>query len=154
MIQDRLKQLKFISNIFQISLNAIKDTLGFETLTMIFRRVGEDSAVNVVKRLKGKYNSLQEFSDLLIKEVISPVIGENKGRIKVEGNKIIIELDACPYKTSGGFPIKDMDFFCHYTEGLFDYAYQQAFPDKKFELKIDGLISGSCDKCTFINEFQ
>ena len=37
----RLNQLKFISSIFQMSLKEIKETLGFETLTMIFRRVGE-----------------------------------------------------------------------------------------------------------------
>ena len=115
MSKKRIKQLKFIANIFQMSLKEIEETLGFETLTMIFRRVGESTGEEVVKRFEGKYKNLNEFCDLLVAHVIEPVIGETKGRIKIEGQNINIELDACPYKKSGGFPIQKMSFFCHYN---------------------------------------
>lgn len=150
----RLNQLKFISNIFQMSLKEIKDTLGFETLTMIFRRVGESAAEEIVEKLKGKYSTVEEFGNLIIAEVVEPIIGENKGLIKIEGNIITIELDACPYKKAGHFPIQDMEFFCHYTEGLFDTAFQIAFPEKKFYMEPKELISTGCKKCLFQSEMS
>ena len=55
----RFGQLKFIASIFNLSLKEIKETLGPETLTMIFRRVGETSGENIAKRLKGKFGSVE-----------------------------------------------------------------------------------------------
>ncbi|MHA1672305.1 MAG: hypothetical protein ACTSYI_01630 [Promethearchaeota archaeon] len=150
----RLNQLKFISSIFQMSLKEIKETLGFETLTMIFRRVGETAAERIVKRLEGKYTTIEEFGNILIKDVIEPIIGENKGNIIFEGNKIVIELEACPYKKAGNFPITEMEFFCHYTEGLFDTAFKLAFPDKQFYIEPKDLISKGCNSCVFETEMS
>jgi hypothetical protein len=146
---NRIFQLKFIANIFNLSLKEIKDTLGFETLTMIFRRVGEENAVNIVKQFKGKYKTVEEFCKLIVEQVIEPIIGKDQGKIIIDGEKVIIELNQCPYKKAGGYPIKEMGFFCHYTEGLFDNALKLAFPDKKFNLHPNGLISESCEKCRF-----
>ena len=154
MVTKRVRQLKFIANIFQRSLKEIKDTLGFETLTMIFRRVGEAAAEDIVHKLKGKYTTVEEFCNLLVSDVITPVIGENKGSVVVNGNKIDIELDACPYKKAGGFPIKEMEFFCHYTEGLLDAALQLAFPDKQFFMEPKELIANGCKKCVFESEIS
>ena len=150
----RINQLKFIANIFKMSLQEIKETLGFETLTMIFRRVGEAAAEKIVKRLNGKYTSVDEFCNLIITQVIEPVIGEGKGGYKVDGNKITFELQACPYKKAGGFPIKDMEFFCHYTEGLFDESLKLAFPDKNFYMEPKDLISKDCASCVFDSEMS
>ncbi len=147
---ERLKQLKFIANIFNMSLKEIQDTLGFETLTMIFRRVGEAAAENIVKRLKGRYNSIEEFGNLIIKNVIEPVLGQGEGSISVSDKTITLVLNECPYKKSGRFPIKDMAFFCHYTEGLFDQAFKLAFPENTVFTQPGGLISsGECKNCTF-----
>jgi len=99
----RLNQLKFIANIFNMSLKEIKDTLGFETLTMIFRRVGEASAENIVKRFTGQYKTPEEFCGLLIKNVIEPVIGSNMGSAVVDGNNIKISLKEWQYH----FPCMD-----------------------------------------------
>ena len=154
MVSKRLKQLKFIANIFNMSLNEIRETLGFETLTMIFCRVGEASAENVVKRLKGKYETIEEFGQLLIENVIEPVLGENKSTVENSEGKVKISLDACPYKRSGGFKIQEMGFFCHYTEGLFDNAYKLAFPDKTVFTEPVGLIADKCKNCTFDIEIE
>ncbi|MHA1684477.1 MAG: hypothetical protein ACTSUE_26300 [Promethearchaeota archaeon] len=150
MTSKRLMQLKFIANIFQYSLKEIKDTLGFEALTMIFRRVGESVGESVVSRFKGKYSTIDEFCSLMIKHVIAPVVGEGSVNCQRDGNKLTFTLDACPYKKAG-FPIKDMAFFCDYTEGLLDTAIKEAFPEKKFEMDIPGeLISNEgCSKCIF-----
>jgi hypothetical protein len=154
MANKRIMQLKFIANIFKMSLNEIKETLGFETLTMIFRRVGEAAAASIVERLKGKYNTIDEFCALIISNVMEPVIGESKASFNIDGNKISITLDACPYKKAGGFPITEMDFFCHYTEGLIDESLKLAFPDKTFFTEPGDLISGKCKSCTFESEMS
>ncbi len=144
----RINQLKFIASIFSMSLHEIKEIMGFETLTMIFRRVGEVAGSNVVKRLKGKYNTVEEFAKLLISHVIEPVIGDGKSTASITGNKVVITLGACPYKNAG-FPIKDMSWFCEYTEGLFDNAMKAAFPDKKIETVSSDRISKNCETCKF-----
>ncbi len=144
----RINQLKFIATIFSMSLHEVKEIMGFETLTMIFRRVGETAGNNVVKRLKGKYNSVEEFAKLLMSSVIEPVLGEGKSTASVVGNKVSISLGACPYKNAG-FPIKDMSWFCEYTEGLFDSAMKAAFPDKKIETVSSDRISKNCETCKF-----
>lgn len=154
MVQKRVRQLKFISNIFQMSLKEIKDTLGFETLTMIFRRVGEATANEIYEKFKGKYHTVEDYCDLLIRNIIEPIIGENQAHVKFEDTKLQITLDACPYKKAGGFPIQDMEFFCHYTEGLFDEALRLAFPDKKFYTEPKDLIANGCDHCVFESEFK
>ncbi|MCF2138679.1 MAG: hypothetical protein K9W44_01325 [Candidatus Lokiarchaeota archaeon] len=150
---NRLNQLKFISNIFQMSLKEIKDTLGFETLTMIFRRVGEAAADLMVPKLEGKYSTMDEFANLLITYIVEPILGPNQGKIQINENKIDIQLNACPYKRAGHFPIQDMDFFCHYTEGLFDQAFKLAFPDKNFDMEAKELIAKGCKHCIFEAEF-
>jgi len=144
----RINQLKFIASIFSMSLHEINEIMGFETLTMIFRRVGEAAGNNVVKRLKGKYNSVEDFAKLLISHVIEPVLGGGKSTVQVEGNKVTINLGACPYKNAG-FPIKNMSWFCEYTEGLFDSAMRGAFPDKKIETISGDRISQNCATCKF-----
>ncbi len=146
----RIQQLKFIASIFNYSMKEIRETLGFETLTMIFRRVGEEVADHIVKRLEGKYESVEDFCNLLINEVINPVIGD-KGSFTVDGDNVTIKLGACPYKKAGGFPIQDMSFFCDYTEGLIDTAFQKAFPDKNYftELKQSLGRNPECSECVF-----
>ncbi len=144
----RINQFKFIATIFSMSLHEVKEIMGFETLTMIFRRVGEAAGNNVVKRLKGKYNSVEEFAKLLMSDVIEPVLGEGTSQVSVVGNKVTINLGACPYKNAG-FPIKDMSWFCEYTEGLFDSAVKVAFPDKKVETVSSDRISKNCATCKF-----
>ena len=148
-LRDRLKKLKFISNIFALTLTEIKDTLGEETLTMIFRRVGETTGEKIVTRFKGKYTTLDEFCGLLISQIIEPIIGEGKASYSVSGDKVSFELQACPYKIAGGFPIKDMSFFCHYTEGMIDIALKEALPDKNLTIEPSDLISGNCSSCKF-----
>ena len=154
MSKKRIKQLKFIANIFQMSLKEIEETLGFETLTMIFRRVGETTGEDIVKRFEGRYSNLTEFCNLLVAHVIEPVIGEGKGHVKIDEKNIYIELDACPYKKSGGFPIQKMGFFCHYTEGMFDTALKLAYPEKNFYLEPKDLIATGCKSCIFHAEIQ
>ncbi|MBD3351449.1 MAG: hypothetical protein GF364_08175 [Candidatus Lokiarchaeota archaeon] len=148
----RVKQLKFIASIFNLALEEIQDTLGFETLTMIFRRVGEVSGKKIAERFNGQYNNIDEFGKLLIDFVINPVIGEGKGHISKEGDNLIVKLDACPYKKAGGFPIEDMRFFCHYTEGMIDTAIKTAFPDDEFKTTPDKLIASGCEHCRYIVE--
>lgn len=146
----RLMQLKFIANIFDVSLKEIKDTLGYETLTMIFRRVGETTAESILKRLEGKYTDEKEFLEKLLETYFWPIIGKENAKFTVEGNEITIELLNCPYKKAG-FPIKDMSFFCDYTQGLLDVAIKKAFPNKNFEFNIPSeLISKEgCNRCFF-----
>lgn len=136
-----------------MSLKEIKDTLGFETLTMIFRRVGEAAADLMVPKLEGKYSTMDEFANLLITYIVEPILGPNQGKIQINENKIDIQLNACPYKRAGHFPIQDMDFFCHYTEGLFDQAFKLAFPDKNFDMEAKELIAKGCKHCIFEAEF-
>lgn len=145
----RQLQLKFIASIFNLTLKEIKDTLGFETLTMIFRRVGESSGENIANRFRGKYNSIEEFGKILIDNIISPIIGEGKGTMIKNGDSYVFKLDACPYKKAGGFPITDMSFFCDYTQGMIETAIKTAFPNKKFEFKTESLISNKCENCSF-----
>lgn len=156
MSDKRRIQLKFISNIFNMSLKEIKDTLGFETLTMIFRRVGEESGKNVVKKMKGRYQTPEQFLALLLKEVIEPVIDVGQAKFEINGNNVKIELDACPYKKAGGFPIQDMSFFCDYTEGLFDTALKEAFPDRKFimDMPKDLISKPGCKQCIFNGQYS
>ena len=144
-------QLKFIANIFQYSLQEIKETLGYEALTMILRRVGERVGENIVNRLEGKYASVEEFCNLLITDVIAPVVGDDKATADIRGDNVIFKLDTCPYKAAG-FPIQDMSFFCEYTEGLIENALQCAFPGKNYQLEypVDSLISKEgCKTCVF-----
>jgi hypothetical protein len=115
---------------------------------MIFRRVGETVGEKVVERFKGKYASVEEFCNLIISNVIGPVIGMDQVHCNHEDNKLVFVLDTCPYKKAG-FPIKDMSFFCDYTEGLLDTAVSMAFPGKTFEMVPKDLISGDCASCTF-----
>lgn len=145
----RQLQLKFIASIFNLTLKEIKDTLGFEALTMIFRRVGESSGENIANRFKGKYKSVEEFGKILIDNIISPIIGEGKSSMIKNGDTYVFKLDACPYKKAGGFPISDMSFFCDYTQGMIETAIKKAFPDKKIEFKTDSLISNKCESCSF-----
>ncbi|MHA1732297.1 MAG: hypothetical protein ACTSU5_10150 [Promethearchaeota archaeon] len=150
----RIKQLKFISSIFNLSLKEMKETLGFETLTMIFRRVGEGIAESIVDRLKGKYDSVEEFCDLLVNTVINPVI-DDKGSFTVDGNKVTLKLGACPYKKAAGFPVKDMSWFCDYTEGLIDTSFKLAFPGKNWLVDTKETIAKNpgCAECVFVAEF-
>lgn len=150
----RFMQLKFISSIFNLALNEIEETLGFETLTMIFRRVGEASGENIAQRFKGRYSNIGDFMKLVMENSINPVIGEGKGSFTVDGENISVSLAACPYKQAGGFPIEDMKFFCHYTEGMLERAVQEAFPDKNYILKTEELISDACQNCKFLIESQ
>jgi hypothetical protein len=76
------------------------------------------------------------------------VLGGGKSTVVVVGNKVTINLGACPYKNAG-FPIKDMSWFCEYTEGLFDSAMKAAFPDKKIETVSGDRISTNCAACKF-----
>ena len=150
MPNDRFMALKFIANIFQFSLEEIKETLGPEALTMIMRRVGESVGEKISIRLKGKYTTVEQFCGLLAKDVIEPVIGTDKVKVVVEGDDIKFILDSCPYKKAG-FPIQSMDFFCHYTEGLLDNSLKKAFPDMKISVETTGeLISKpGCAQCVF-----
>jgi hypothetical protein len=150
MANDRLMQLKFIANIFQISLDEIKLTLGEEALTMIMRRVGESVGEKIATRLKGKFTTPQEFCNLVIKDVIEPVTGAGKAKATVEGNNIKFVLDTCPYKKAG-FPILKMGFFCNYTEGLLDNSFKVAFPGIKYSIEQPTqLISKEgCTSCVF-----
>ncbi len=146
----RIMQLKFIANIFNLSLKQIEDTLGFEALTMIFRRVGEDIAENIVNRMQGKYNSVEEFAKMLVEDVIDPIIGEKQGIAIVEGNKVTITLKACPYKRAAGFPIKDMSWFCDYTEGLLHNAFDLAFPGVVELETLQTVARDECKECKFV----
>jgi hypothetical protein len=150
MANDRLMQLKFIANIFQISLDEIKLTLGEEALTMIMRRVGESVGEKIAARLKGKYTTVQEFCNLVIKDVMEPVVGAGKATAIVTGNDIKFVLESCPYKKAG-FPIMKMGFFCNYTEGLIDSSVKAAFPGTKFSMETPAsLISRTgCTSCVF-----
>ncbi|MBD3351451.1 MAG: hypothetical protein GF364_08185 [Candidatus Lokiarchaeota archaeon] len=146
----RVKQLKFIASIFNLALNEIQDTLGFETLTMIFRRVGEASGLSIAEKFKGRYTTIKDFGNALIRYVINPIIGDGKSQLIEEGDKIIFKLDACPYKKAGGFPIQDMSFFCHYTEGMIDTAIKTAFPDLNYQTNPAKLIANGCEHCKFV----
>jgi hypothetical protein len=150
MANDRLMQLKFITNIFQFTLEEIKLTLGEEALTMIMRRVGESVGEKIAARLKGKYTNLQEFCNMLIKDVIEPVTGTGKAKATVDGNNIKFVLESCPYKKAG-FPIVKMGFFCDYTEGLLDRSIKAAFPGSKYSMEPPKeLISKEgCASCVF-----
>ncbi len=143
-------QLKFIANIFQFSLEEIKMTLGEEALTMIMRRVGESVGERIAARLKGKYANVQEFCNMLIKDVIEPVVGEGMAKASVEGNNIKYVLGSCPYKKAG-FPISKMGFFCDYTEGLFDRSIKAAFPGAKYQMEPpkDLISKEGCTSCVF-----
>ena len=146
----RLMQLKFIANIFESSLKEIKDTLGYEALTMIFRRVGEATAEKLMKQPEGKYTNEQEFGEKMLESFFWPIIGKENAKFTITGDTITVELLNCPYKKAG-FPIKDMSFFCDYTQGLVDAILKLAFPSKRFDFNVPTEIISKegCERCLF-----
>ncbi|GAB4321342.1 MAG: hypothetical protein Kow0069_25570 [Promethearchaeota archaeon] len=147
----RIRQLKFIATIFEHSLLEIADTLGYEALTMIFRRVGERVGETVAKRLEGRHSSVEQFCDLLVHDVINPVIGGEGSCDHLGGGRVLIKLGACPYKKAAGFPVRDMSWFCDYTEGLIDAAFGRAFPEANLTVRLDESIARNdgCQTCRF-----
>ncbi|MHA1371464.1 MAG: hypothetical protein ACTSWN_12225 [Promethearchaeota archaeon] len=145
----RFKQLKFISSIFNFSIEEIRFTLGDEALSMIMRRVGERIGENIAQRIKA--TGIAEFCTKVVQDVFFPVIGENKASCTIEGNTIEFTINVCPYKQAG-FKIKELGFFCHYTEGLIETAIKNKFPEEKFVIEPPKeLISrDGCNKCVFV----
>ena len=152
-LMKKFKALNFVGNIFKMSIGEIEETLGYETLTMIFRRVGERSAEIITKRLEGKYTTGAEFAELIVKTVIIPVLGEGNASSKEVDGKVKIIFNQCPYQESGKFILEDAAYFCHYTEGLIDHAFKLAFPDKTVLTTPIELLANKCSKCEFDVEF-
>ena len=146
--QKRFMQLKFISSIYNKSLEEIELVMGPETLTMLMRRIGENTAEDYIKLIKGKFNSLNDLVEVIVSDVLTPVIGKGKASSNAAENKVLITLNACPYKNAG-FKINKMPFFCHYTEGLIFHLIELAFPEKKVEITPKSTIAGGAPSCVF-----
>ncbi len=131
----RIKQLKFIASIFQMSMKEFNNVMGPETIQTIFRLIGENQGETIVERIQEKYDikswTLQELADKLISDVFEPALGENQALIDLKGNEMNIVLKTCPFKKAG-INI-DNKFYCTYTEGLIETIARKAFNNVEFE---------------------
>ncbi len=148
-LKRRIGQLKFISTMFKMAMDEFNNVMGPETIQTIFRLIGERQGEIVEKRLRETHKidkwTPDKLSELLVKEVIDPAVGEGKSEIKMDGNEIIILIKACPFKTAG-IEISNK-FFCTYTEGLIETIAKNALNSVEFnsvKLKSEEV----CD-CTF-----
>ncbi len=149
MSDKRINQLKFIVSMFKMSMNEFNNVMGPESIQTIFRLIGENQGTAIEKRLKEKYKvdnwTPEKLSELLIKDVFEPAIGEDSAEINVTGNELTVKIKACPFHKAG---IKiDDKFYCTYTEGLIDTVSKLALKDTEFKTEL--LQSEGKDCCQF-----
>ena len=149
MSDKRIKQLKFVASMFKMSMDEFNNVMGPEPIQTIFRLIGENQGTAIEKRLKEKYKvdswTPEQLSELLIKDVFEPAIGEDSSEINVAGNEMIVKINACPFRKAG-LKIDDK-FYCTYTEGLIDTISKLAL--KNTEFKTELLQSDGKDCCQF-----
>ncbi|MBN1802988.1 MAG: hypothetical protein JW891_15875 [Candidatus Lokiarchaeota archaeon] len=150
----RIKQLKFIASIFQMSMKEFNNVMGPETIQTIFRLIGENQGSTTEKRIREKYDikswTVQELAEKLLSDVFEPALGENQALIDVKGNEMTIILKTCPFKKAG-INI-DNKFYCTYTEGLIETIANKAMNKVEFESQKLRAID-KCD-CIFKITFQ
>ena len=149
MSDKRINQLKFIASMFKMSMDEFNNVMGPESIQTIFRLIGENQGTAIEKRLKEKYKvdswTPEKLSELLIKDVFEPAIGEDSAEIDVAGNEMTVKIKACPFSKAG---IKiDDKFYCTYTEGLIDTVSKLALKDTEFKTEL--LQSDGKDCCQF-----
>ena len=149
MSDKRTQQLKFIASMFKMSMDEFNNVMGPESLQTIFRLIGENQGTAIEKRMREKYNVVdwtpEKLSELLIKDVFEPAIGEGYAEIKTEGNEMIVKIKACPFKQAG-IKIEDK-FYCTYTEGLIDTVSKLTMKNTEFITQL--LQSDGKDCCQF-----
>jgi predicted hydrocarbon binding protein len=149
MSDKRINQLKFIAAMFKMSMDEFNNVMGPESIQTIFRLIGENQGKAIQKRLKEKYKvdnwTPEKLSELLIKDVFEPAIGEDSAEINVGGNELTVKIKACPF-SKAGINIDDK-FYCTYTEGLIDTVSKLAL--KNTEFKTELLQSEGKDYCQF-----
>ena len=149
-LKARLKQLKFISSMFNMSMDEFNNVMGPETIQTIFRLIGERQGEVVEKRLRERYKIDKWTPELLAEKlssnVIVPAVGEGTSDIKVSGNEMTVVIKACPFKQAG---IKiDNQFYCTYTQGLIDTIAKKAFGETEFKtVKLRSVDDCDCEFC-------
>jgi predicted ArsR family transcriptional regulator len=149
MSDKRMNQLKFIASMFKMSMNEFNNVMGPESIQTIFRLIGEKQGEAIEKRLREKYGvenwTPEKLSELLIKDVFEPAIGEENAEIIIQGDEMIVKVKACPFKKAG-IRIEDK-FYCTYTEGLIDTVSKLTLQETDFKTEL--LQSDGKDCCTF-----
>lgn len=149
MSDKRIKQLKFVASMFKMSMDEFNNVMGPEPIQTIFRLIGENQGTAIEKRLKEKYKvdswTPEQLSELLIKDVFEPAIGEDSAEINVAGNEMIVKIKTCPF-SKAGLKIDDK-FYCTYTQGLIDTISKLALKDTEFKTEL--LRSDGKDCCQF-----
>ena len=149
MTDKRTQQLVFIASMFKMSMDEFNNVMGPESIQTIFRLIGEKQGNAIEKRMREKFNvdewTPDKLSELFIKDVFEPAIGEGNAEIKTDGNEMIVKIKVCPFKQAG-IKIEDK-FYCTYTEGLIDTVTKLAMKHTEFSTEL--LQSDGKDCCQF-----
>ncbi|MHA1784704.1 MAG: methanogen output domain 1-containing protein [Candidatus Helarchaeota archaeon] len=148
---DDIKKYKFISSIFKMSIEEMNNIMGPETIKTVYRLIGERVGESIVDRMKNRFNietwTPENFSDAIVKDVLTPVLGEGGAEVKAENGNIRVKLNVCPFEAA------DMDithlFYCTYTEGLIQTSASKAF-EKDVELEAISLKAEGKPSCEFL----
>ncbi len=149
-LKQRLKQLKFISSMFNMAMDEFDNVMGPETIQTIFRLIGERQGEAMEERLRNKYGidnwTSELFAEKLTKDVIDAAVGTGTSEIKINGNELSVIVKDCPFKRAG---IKISNkFYCTYTEGLIETFAKKALNINEFKsIKLRAV--DNCD-CSFL----
>lgn len=140
---------RFITRVFALLMSRLDAIAGRETIRTVFRLVGESVGERVEARLREKYGvnswSLERFVELLARDVIAPVVGEDNVSFNVSGDVAKVTFTVCPFEKLN-FDIKSK-FYCTYTHGVIEEAARKALGDVNVEA--ESLKSEKADRCTF-----
>ncbi|MBS7287725.1 MAG: hypothetical protein KIH01_02990 [Candidatus Freyarchaeota archaeon] len=140
---------RFITRVFALLMGRLDAIAGKETIRTVFRLVGESIGEQVEARLREKYGvnswSLERFVELLARDVIAPVVGEDNVSFNISGEIAKVTFTVCPFEKLN-FDITSK-FYCTYTHGVIEEAARKALGDVNVE--VESLRSEKADKCTF-----
>jgi predicted hydrocarbon binding protein len=143
------EHLRFIASIFKLTTQEICNVMGPESVQTVFRLIGENQGEAVEKRLRKKYNitdwKLDQFAECLIKDVLSPALGEGKAVFTVNNGELTLKIGVCPFEQAN-MKISDK-LYCTYTEGMIEHAFKKAL--KEIEFKREALIADKKEQCVF-----
>ena len=147
-MSDELGGLKFIATMFKMAIAEIGNIMGEESLSTIFRLMGEKVGENVAGRINAK--TPEEFVTKMKTDVLEPALGAGNAELTVNGDEISVILKACPFQRAG-IDISNK-FYCTYTEGLVETAALKAFPNIEFKsLKLRAVDNCDCSFSIKIN---
>jgi predicted ArsR family transcriptional regulator len=120
--------LKFVASMFKMAIKEIDNIMGQESLSTIFRLMGESVGENVAKRISAK--TPDEFAAKMKNDVLEPALGAGGAEITANGNEITVVLKVCPFEKAG-IDISNK-FYCTYTEGLVETAAKNSLGEINF----------------------